>query len=322
MIYQMHYFIDKLDCRVTDHEYYWASPFKNGLACVKHPQCGVCFIDKSGHVKVSLPKYQTEPTSIRDGRILIGRERVPGANGFYYGFADLLGHESISPQFIYANDFSEGVASVQVRDVRKFAFIKQDGTLVSTPVYNDLKALSNGLGVAKSAENLFFVNANMEIIHGPFFAASTFHENIAYVECNNLQMFIDSAGKIIFENEWERISRICVQNRIVYINKGLYGFLDGLGKIVVPASYTEAGFFSEDIAIVKTVHGSIIGINTNGETLFESKYKYVGEFNNGLARFKRNNKYGFIDKVGRVVIQPKYSWAGDFSEGLAVVEDG
>ena len=39
----------------------------------------------------------------------------------------------------------------------------------------------------------------------------------------------------------------------------------------------------------------------------------------GLAKVKRDGKYGFIDKTGKVVIPLNYDWAWSFSEGLASV---
>ena len=39
----------------------------------------------------------------------------------------------------------------------------------------------------------------------------------------------------------------------------------------------------------------------------------------GLFLIKQNDKYGYIDKTGKVVIEPQYERASDFSEGLAAI---
>lgn len=42
----------------------------------------------------------------------------------------------------------------------------------------------------------------------------------------------------------------------------------------------------------------------------------------GLAAFRdKNQKYGFLNEVGKVVILPKYDQVGNFSDGLAIVFD-
>jgi caspase domain-containing protein/WG repeat protein len=49
------------------------------------------------------------------------------------------------------------------------------------------------------------------------------------------------------------------------------------------------------------------------------KYEYVGEFSEGLARARMNDKWGFIDRNGEVVITAKYDGVCPFTEGLACV---
>jgi hypothetical protein len=44
------------------------------------------------------------------------------------------------------------------------------------------------------------------------------------------------------------------------------------------------------------------------------------EFSEGLAKVKLDDKYGYIDKIGKEIIPPKYSEVGDFSEGMARVK--
>jgi hypothetical protein len=71
-----------------------------------------------------------------------------------------------------------------------------------------------------------------------------------------------------------------------YAPNGKYGFKHKkTGKVVIPIEYDDAESFSE-----------------------------------GLARVKKNGKWGFIDKTGKVVIPFEYDWVYSFSEGLAEVE--
>jgi hypothetical protein len=51
-------------------------------------------------------------------------------------------------------------------------------------------------------------------------------------------------------------------------------------------------------------------------------YDYVGSFNNGLAKVKKNKKWGYIDTTGNVVVQPMYNEVENFSDGLARVRQG
>lgn len=51
-----------------------------------------------------------------------------------------------------------------------------------------------------------------------------------------------------------------------------------------------------------------------------NKYSDIGNFSEGLAMVKLNDKKGFIDKAGREVIACQYNDVKDFSEGLAEVK--
>ena len=51
-----------------------------------------------------------------------------------------------------------------------------------------------------------------------------------------------------------------------------------------------------------------------------TQYKNIGDFSEGLARVKLNDKWGFIDKTGKEVVPPKYDETGNFHEGLAKVK--
>ncbi len=43
-------------------------------------------------------------------------------------------------------------------------------------------------------------------------------------------------------------------------------------------------------------------------------------FNEGLANFKLNDLWGFVDKQGKIVIEPKLEYASQFTNGLAYAE--
>jgi uncharacterized protein YkuJ len=58
-------------------------------------------------------------------------------------------------------------------------------------------------------------------------------------------------------------------------------------------------------------------IDKNGKVVIELQFDNAGNFSEGLAEVKKDDKYGFIDKSGKVVIEPQFDNAGNFSEGFA-----
>lgn len=67
--------------------------------------------------------------------------------------------------------------------------------------------------------------------------------------------------------------------------------------------------------------GKAVYINRQGNVVLQTHFDYFSAdpFSEGLARFKENDKYGFIDETGKIVIKPTFDSVVWFSEELARV---
>ena len=84
-------------------------------------------------------------------------------------------------------------------------------------------------------------------------------------------------------------------------------------------TYDSTGNFHEGLARFKKdeKYGFI---DKTGKEVIKVKYEEVGSFHEGLAWFYKNGKYGFTDKTGKEVIKAKYEEVRNFHEGLAYVK--
>ena len=60
-------------------------------------------------------------------------------------------------------------------------------------------------------------------------------------------------------------------------------------------------------------------IDAYGKEQFRIKCDYAAPFSEGLARFKINNRWGYVDSKGKIVLVAKYLNAYDFKDGAAPV---
>ena len=113
------------------------------------------------------------------------------------------------------------------------------------------------------------------------------------------------------------------------------GFVNLLGKEVIPCIYDWAWDFNEGLVNVK-LNGKYGFIDKTGKEVVPCIYEEtVLDFSEGLAGVKLNGKWGFVDKTGKEVIPCVYGDAGhvnlggatqvkidypSFSEGLAEVK--
>lgn len=100
----------------------------------------------------------------------------------------------------------------------------------------------------------------------------------------------------------------------------LFGFIDNTGKEVIPCQWKEARKFSENLAAVRDKNGLWGFIDRSGRLVISCQWKSTYSFKEGLAHVvNSNNQGGYIDKTGRVVIPCQYSVGWSFSDGMACV---
>jgi hypothetical protein len=111
---------------------------------------------------------------------------------------------------------------------------------------------------------------------------------------------------------------------------GKYGYIDKIGRMVIPPQYDDAGKYSEGLAAVRVylvISGQHSGkwgyIDKTGQMVIPPQYYWAYNFSEGLAAVEvQMDKWGFIDQTGKMVIPPQYSYVflnSGFSEGLAAV---
>jgi hypothetical protein len=123
---------------------------------------------------------------------------------------------------------------------------------------------------------------------------------------------------------------------------GKFGYVDRRGRFVIPPRFDRAENFSEGLAAVSVRDHRDCGrsweagnmeclrasnpvgyIDETGEMQIEPRFGYGADFKGGLAVVSMpDGKWGFIDRVGRVLGQIQFDGARQFSEGYAAVQMG
>ncbi|CAD7289090.1 hypothetical protein LMG8286_01642 [Campylobacter suis] len=97
------------------------------------------------------------------------------------------------------------------------------------------------------------------------------------------------------------------------------GYMGVDTKIAIELKYKNASSFADGRALMPM--GEILAIDKNGAVVGKIVSVYdIGIYNEGLTGVGKNDKWGFIDKNGKVVVPLQYDGARDFSEGVAWVQ--
>jgi hypothetical protein len=255
----------------------------------------LCF-DKVGDFSEGLARFE------RDGR---------------WGYIDTNGSVVIDPRFPWAEEFSEGLARVQVSGEPlgyngRWGFIDKTGKVAISPTAETTFGAKNNIGSDSNDD--------------------AFHGGLAKIQVDGKTGFIDMTGEVVIPPEFTYAypfaEGLAAATKSRSGDDG-WGYINKSGSWVIAPQFEWASSFQENLAPVNRLHDCGYIDRTAAYVLHPPRSPgeidcatVWGDFVEGLSRWKIGNKYGFIDRSGKVVIQPKFDLTFHFSEGLAAVQIG
>jgi hypothetical protein len=117
----------------------------------------------------------------------------------------------------------------------------------------------------------------------------------------------------------------------ISLSASRYGFVDLNGKVVIEPQWEEvSGPQLEELDKVAGFSEGVVAVKRDGKwgwidktgRLFLPPLASPPDFHEGLSSFERDGKWGYMDTRGTVVIQAEWEEAGEFSGGYAGVKRG
>ena len=232
------------------------------------------------------------------------------------GYIDKTGTIVIPPQFESGGPFSEGLAAVGIHG--RVAYINGEGIPVIPPKYDRGGAFSEGLAhVAR--EGLYgYVDLEGNVaIDFQFAAATSFRDGLALVLIKgNGYSYIDRKGTVIIGDEaWSDAEPFVGDYARVWVGETPH-YIDRKGQVVAPPAPNPGG------ALLLYEQRLLCGYkNGLGAIVIPPRYDKAREFSEGLAavRLQGDTLFRYIDATGATVIKPAFSSASSFHDGLARV---
>lgn len=305
-------FIDKTGKIIVEPKFDFANDFVENLALVgiRNDDFKSVFIDRTGKVVISL---ETGASDFSEGLSAfgVGEFTMHGGGNHKFGFIDKTGKRVIETNFKEARPFSEGLSAV-MNDEGKWGYIDKKGNTVIPFQFEDAFSFSEGLASVLTNGLFGFIDKSGKFVIEPRFATpSQFREGLAAVELpvkdfkpyKYYGTYVRPLGKLMFVDKTGNTA-IKFDSNVVKIND----FSEGLAVIDVKES--EKKFYTGFIN------------NTGKMTVKLTFDANVQNFSEGFASFYTKDKFGFLDKTGKIVIKPIYRQAGDFHNGLAQISTG
>ncbi len=298
------------------------------------------FADSAGNTK-TLGKYNFISNPSEGICEIWTGQKANNNNNMLHGFAFIDGRELVPPKYRDVKSFSNGMAAVS-QNYGKWGFINTKGTLVIPLVYNEVRSFASGLAPVSSGYNEWkYINKTGKVVlPGPFTRADTLSEGLAAVEViydmgNGIKGqhvgYIDAKGKMVipasfsYGQPFKNDVAIVSISESVPVYKYYFTLIDKTGKRINTKEYTDIrthlvnGYYRCKLSKPGEPEKWEI-IDKTGKEFPDDGLNSPSIFSEGLARFSKDNKWGFKNKAGNIVLPPQYAMASDFSEGLALVK--
>jgi hypothetical protein len=238
-------YIDRQGNWAIKPQFQEASPFSEGLAMVKPAPWTnkYGYIDRTG--RMVIPAKFDKADDFSEGLALVV------SNGLSE-YINRSGEPVIKPQsdswLFESHHFSEGVASVAVNE--RWGFIDKQGKMVIPPQFDSAGDFSEGLAWVCTNELFGYVNHSGAFVIPPrLHSAMDFSEGLAAVEVEPFRMaYIDTQGRVVFRVPGGQMSSakgsFSEGLANVYVmsgDKGLWGYVDKTGRMVIKPQFDEAG---------------------------------------------------------------------------------
>jgi len=268
--------------------------------------------------------------------VATAQDRTTGKWGVVNNLGAPIGNMGM--EFDWLGSFENDRAFFAVAgDDLKFGYINMSGDTVIQPIYSDVGNFSQSRAAVQDFETgkWGFINTNGGTVLAPGYdGVSDFERGFAIISTgmggDRKVGLVNSSGRVVVPCEYRSI-KIPSQGFAAAqdFNTGKWGYVRVSGSragraLSLPFSFDTAEPFREGLARVRV--GSRWGfLKTNGKTV-SGGYKYggAGDFSGNFAPVQdpNTNKWGFINKDGKVVVSYMYDNARSFSFGLAPVALG
>lgn len=271
-----------------------------------------------------------------DGRIVFSTEEVISTNvseefviysaNNKKGFINITTGEKIKAVYDAAQDFSEGLAAVQIGDAT--GFINTSGELVipceysNNALYQFKSGLCNVMTGTAAEGNLkaFYINTDgVKVFEKEYDYCMPFSEERAFVSEEGRWYVINNLGEKVGELEFgpyvKTVPTVFRDGRAVVVKDGKYGIIDTDGNYVVSPVYEQISEITDGGAVFKR-DGLYGYMNRDGAIVITPRYESLSNFKNGLAVFSQDHKYGVVDKAATVVVNAEYEDISLMDNGL------
>ena len=251
--------------------------------------------------------------------------------GNLWGMINEKGQVAVKPEYLRISDFVNDYALGTVDE--KWFYINGEGKVVKKFNVNQMSLFNEGMATINLCGCIGYINKRFQVVIEPRYGlpSSCFSEGLASV-CtpkineNERYGFINKEGQQVIDFMYESTGIFKEGFAVVTIDSKC-GAIDKSGKIIVENKYDwlndfqegRAFFYKDDLWGIVDSKGNEIVEASFEEDENNSEHYIQQNFSEGFAVISQNNKYGYIDREGKIATDVIFDYASSFNEGIILV---
>lgn len=198
-----------------------------------------------------------------------------------------------------------------------FGFIDADAKTIIPLTFDAVTPFYEGLSVVTKNDSVFFINKENTNPFDQFFTdAYVFNSGIAAVKHGNKWCFINRQGQII-SPIYDEINEISDNFYTVKLN-GKYGALNNFGQVIIEPKFEQLGDFKNGFAYYRSENKS--GFVSKDGYVHKAEFDWLSDFGaDKIAVVKIGNSYGLINSTGKIILETKYDQVLKANNGVFIV---
>jgi hypothetical protein len=245
-----------------------------------------------------------------------------------FGLFDISGKELVSPKYEEVLPFDKGRSWVKLNG--KWGLIDDNGKELTPIKYDGAIISDEGIIWVREEGKWVIIDENGKELSSnryDYDAVTPFTEGVSWVLKGNKWGLVDKNGKEIISPKYEGICPFVGGFSAVMVGEK-WGIIDKSGKEIIPIKYDGIGVYKpqgnnypfkdipcddlEDLVregLIAIKVGDKYGfVDKSGKVVISPKYDAVIPFVGGIAAVKRDGKWGFVDKTGKEIVPPTYEY--------------
>ena len=202
------------------------------------------------------------------------------------GLINNFGKEIISCKYddiewdIDSKSYINNFGLIKTKAGNKYGLANSSGVEIASCKYDEISPFANNVAQVISNGKKGYINLSGKEIAPCIFDDISVHNNLLFASKNKKIKLFNIYNRPIKPNEYDSVTINFYKGNVITKKNNLYGFVDTLGKEVVPCIYDKIIFDTKKLTY----------------------------FPNNKASVIKKGKYGLIDITGKVIVPCEYDW--------------